>query len=67
MNTPRGLLCPGWESNPYALMDTWPSTMPVYQFQHLGSWISGTNIGVFLDLRNSRDLIYVMISSRSYL
>ena len=28
--------CPGWESNPHALMDTWPSTMPVYQFQHLG-------------------------------
>src|SRR5699024_6488523 len=22
--------------NPHALMDTWPSTMPVYQFQHLG-------------------------------
>ena len=28
--------CPGWESNPHALMNTWPSTMPVYQFQHLG-------------------------------
>lgn len=25
-----------WESNPHALMDTWPSTMPVYQFQHPG-------------------------------
>ncbi len=25
-----------WESNPHALKDTWPSTMPVYQFQHLG-------------------------------
>ncbi len=22
--------------NPHALMDTWPSTMPVYQFQHPG-------------------------------
>lgn len=31
------LLCPRRESNPHALMDTWPSTMPVYQFQHLGS------------------------------
>ncbi len=30
------LLCPRRESNPHALMDTWPSTMPVYQFQHLG-------------------------------
>ena len=29
--------CPGWDSNPHALTDTWPSTMPVYQFQHLGS------------------------------
>ena len=28
--------CPGWDSNPHALTDTWPSTMPVYQFQHLG-------------------------------
>ncbi len=26
----------GWESNPHVLRDTWPSTMPVYQFQHLG-------------------------------
>jgi len=32
----KGLKCPEWESNPYALKDTWPSTMPVYQFQHLG-------------------------------
>ena len=28
--------CPGRDSNPHALKDTWPSTMPVYQFQHLG-------------------------------
>ena len=28
--------CPERESNPHALKDTWPSTMPVYQFQHLG-------------------------------
>ncbi len=25
-----------WESNPHIHKDTWPSTMPVYQFQHLG-------------------------------
>ncbi len=31
--------CPERESNPHALTDTWPSTMPVYQFQHLGSAI----------------------------
>ncbi len=31
------ILCPERESNPHALMDTWPSTMPVYQFQHLGN------------------------------
>ena len=29
-------LCPERDSNPHALTDTWPSTMPVYQFQHLG-------------------------------
>ena len=29
-------MCPERESNPHALTDTWPSTMPVYQFQHLG-------------------------------
>ena len=28
--------CPRRESNPHAQKDTWPSTMPVYQFQHLG-------------------------------
>ena len=32
-----GVKCPGRDSNPHALTDTWPSTMPVYQFQHLGS------------------------------
>ena len=31
-----GVKCPGRDSNPHALTDTWPSTMPVYQFQHLG-------------------------------
>jgi hypothetical protein len=25
-----------WESNPHVHKNTWPSTMPVYQFQHLG-------------------------------
>ena len=28
--------CPEQESNLHALTDTWPSTMPVYQFQHPG-------------------------------
>ena len=32
-----GVKCPERDSNPHALTDTWPSTMPVYQFQHLGS------------------------------
>ena len=32
-----GAKCPERDSNPHALTDTWPSTMPVYQFQHLGS------------------------------
>jgi hypothetical protein len=31
-----GVKCPERDSNPHALTDTWPSTMPVYQFQHLG-------------------------------
>ena len=30
----RGFLCPERDSNPHAHSDTWPSTMPVYQFQH---------------------------------
>ena len=28
--------CPERESNPHAPKNTWPSTMPVYQFQHPG-------------------------------
>ena len=32
--------CPERDSNPHALKDTWPSTMPVYQFQHLGKLTS---------------------------
>jgi hypothetical protein len=35
------LKCPGRESNPHAQKDTWPSTMPVYQFQHLGLCLVG--------------------------
>lgn len=31
--------CPKWDLNPHALMNTWPSTMPVYQFQHPGRCI----------------------------
>ena len=34
-----GEKCPERDSNPHALTDTWPSTLPVYQFQHLGSAI----------------------------
>ena len=30
------ILYPERDLNPHALMDTWPSTMPVYQFQHPG-------------------------------
>gem|GEM_PF-4731575 len=30
-------MCPEQESNLHILTDTWPSTMPVYQFQHLGN------------------------------
>ena len=29
--------CPRQESNLHAQKDTWPSTMPVYQFQHSGN------------------------------
>ena len=64
MNTLRGLLCPGWESNPYALLDTWPSTMPVYQFQHLGSGIGDKYREVFSDISGLRELIYIMIFNR---
>ncbi len=32
--------CPEGESNPHAHTDTWPSTMPVYQFQHRGECIA---------------------------
>ena len=32
--------CPERDSNPHVLMNTWPSTMPVYQFQHLGNDLS---------------------------
>jgi hypothetical protein len=31
--------CPKRDSNPHAHKDTWPSTMPVYQFQHSGKLI----------------------------
>ena len=33
--------CPEGESNPHAQKDTWPSTMPVYQFQHPGGASGG--------------------------
>ncbi len=35
-NKSSSLGCPERDSNPHALKDTWPSTMPVYQFQHPG-------------------------------
>jgi hypothetical protein len=31
--------CPERDSNPHTLTDTWPSTMPVYQFQHPGGYV----------------------------
>ena len=31
-------LYPERDLNPHALMNTWPSTMPVYQFQHPGKY-----------------------------
>src|SRR5688572_27601385 len=30
--------CPGRDSNPHIQLDTCPSNMPVYQFQHPGGW-----------------------------
>ncbi len=46
--------CPGWESNPHALMDTWPSTMPVYQFQHLGKKVQYQDIKLLLNQKKYR-------------
>ena len=36
-------LYPERDLNPHALMDTWPSTMPVDQFQHPGNCAFGVN------------------------
>ena len=66
------LQCPGWDSNPHALTDTWPSTMPVYQFQHLGGArlvpLVVTRLGLeprtlSLKVRCSNQLSYQVFSS----
>ena len=57
-------LCPERESNPHALTDTWPSTMPVYQFQHLGdaidkvTWLGLEPRTLSLKVRCSNQLSY---------
>ena len=43
--------CPGRDLNPHARKDTWPSTMPVCQFQHLGK-------------KRDRKLIFQMAASK---